>query len=87
MLKEGVAFAWGHLPVDFVARTHGWPPPRRMSIYHANYTLGPNGVAQKIRQFKAVRAMQRFGLPAILYFIVTRSVEKTFHGLRHLRNR
>lgn len=76
MLNEGVKFEWGYLPVGFVARTHGWPPSRRMLIYHANYTLGPNGVEQKIRQFKAVLAMQRYGLPATLYYVAKRVIEK-----------
>ncbi|MEP2777040.1 MAG: putative nucleotide-diphospho-sugar transferase [Luteolibacter sp.] len=76
MLREGAAPAWGYLPVDFVARTHGWPPPREMAIYHANYTLGPDGVGQKIRQFRHVNAMRRWGAPAVLYFTALRALEK-----------
>ena len=76
MLQDGWRVEWGYLPVEFVARTHGWPPPRRMAIYHANYTIGPNGVRQKIRQFRQVMAMQRFGLPAILFYTMVRAAEK-----------
>jgi len=82
MLRKGVDFDWGYLPVTFVARTHGWPPPRLMDIYHANYTVGPKGVEQKIRQFKAVKAMQRFGSPAIVYFTLRRCVEKAIELIR-----
>lgn len=82
MLRKGVEFSWGYLPASFVARTHGWPPPRLMAIYHANYTVGPQGVEQKIRQFKAVKAMQRFGWPAIAYFTLRRCVEKSLELIR-----
>jgi hypothetical protein len=82
MLRECAAPAWGYLPVEFVARTHGWPPPREMAIYHANYTLGADGVGQKIRQFRRVNAMRRWGLPAILLFMTLRAVEKFSERLK-----
>ena len=82
MLRNGVDLEWDYLPISFVARTHGWPPSRRMAIYHANYTMGPKGVEQKIRQFKAVKAMQRYGWPAIVYFTLTRCVEKSLDLIR-----
>lgn len=82
MLRNGVDFNWGYLPISFVARTHGWPPRSIMAIYHANYTVGPNGVDQKIRQFNAIKTMQRFGWPAIIYFTLTRCVEKSLSLIR-----
>lgn len=77
MLAGGFDIPWGHLPLGFVARTHGWPPRREMTIYHANYTLGADGVGQKIRQFKAVQDMQRYGMPAIAYHTAMRVMEKS----------
>ncbi|MBC8128101.1 MAG: hypothetical protein H8M99_13250 [Gloeobacteraceae cyanobacterium ES-bin-144] len=85
MLQEGVIDCWGYLPVNFVARTHGWPPLRHKMIYHANYTVGSDGVGQKIRQFKAIRSMDRFGFPAICYFVFLRSLEK-LSGLVKFKN-
>lgn len=76
MLTEGRAVGWGYLPVEFVARTHGWPPRKRWVIYHANYTIGDRAIAQKIRQFRQVRAMQRWGLPAVAWAVMTRAWEK-----------
>lgn len=81
MLSEGADISWGYLPVNFVARTHGWPPPAKMTIYHANYTVGADGVGQKIKQFKAVQAMQKYGFPAKTYFTVQRALEKFIQAL------
>ena len=50
---------WGYLPWGFYARTHGWPPPRRLTIYHANYTAGADAVGQKIRQFEELDWIRR----------------------------
>lgn len=82
MLREGDAPSWGYLPVEFVARTHGWPPPRNMAIYHANYTLGADGVGQKIRQFRQVNAMRCWGTPAVIYYVALRAFEKLFSKLK-----
>jgi len=61
---------WGHLPPDFYARTHGWPPPTELAIYHANATPGKDGVGQKIRQFRILRRFRKFGLPYFLWTCV-----------------
>ncbi len=82
MLREGHAPPWGLLPEEFVARTHGWPPRRPMAIYHANYTLGPDGIGQKIRQFKQVRAMEKWGAPAVFVMILRRVWEKFTQNLK-----
>ncbi len=58
--------AFGYLPQTYYARTHGWPPPRDLRIYHANYTQGPDGVRQKIRQFALARQYLSGGLFAAL---------------------
>lgn len=64
MLAEGVPFAWGYLPLAFYARSHGWPPPHDLALYHANCTPGANGVAQKIRQFRTAQFYLGLPLPA-----------------------
>ena len=67
MLKENpTRISWTYLPWSFYARTHGWPPPRHLSLYHANATPGKNGVDQKMRQFREVEFLRRYGLPALL---------------------
>lgn len=76
MLMEANTISWGYLPVEFVARTHGWPPRVPMVIYHANYTVGAHAIAQKTRQFRHVRRMQRWGLPAVAWAVLTRAWEK-----------
>ncbi|MGC4016773.1 MAG: putative nucleotide-diphospho-sugar transferase [Luteolibacter sp.] len=68
MLAEGIALSWGKLPVKYYARTHGWPAPADIFIYHANYTAGKDGIGQKIRQFRELHAVRRYGLPAKLWF-------------------
>jgi hypothetical protein len=40
------------LPMDFYARSHGWTPPDDLIIYHANCTVAPGSVQQKICQFE-----------------------------------
>jgi len=63
LLSEGYPILWGHLPNDYYARTHGWPPAPSIRIYHANYTLGADGIGQKIKQFQQLRVMRKYGLP------------------------
>jgi hypothetical protein len=63
LLREPGVVEWGWLPKDFVARSHGWPPRRVMSIYHANCTAGPGGIEQKLRQF---RLLPLIGLPTYI---------------------
>jgi len=68
MLREGAKVSWSTLPLEYYARTHGWPAPDNIRIYHANYTAGKDGIGQKIQQFREMRAIRRFGTPAKLWF-------------------
>lgn len=58
---------WHFLPLDFFARTHGWPPENNIIIYHANNTPGKDGVAQKIMQFNDLRKFRKYGMVYIKY--------------------
>jgi hypothetical protein len=64
--------SWNYLPRNFYARTHGWPPPRHLAIYHANYTKGRDGVGQKVRQFQEIAWIDRWGVPAWLWSVLRR---------------
>lgn len=66
LLPHSGELKWGRLSLDYYARTHGWPPPKSIRIYHANYTLGADGIGQKIKQFRELRLIRKFGLPATL---------------------
>src|SRR5690606_5521555 len=47
---------WKMLPTTFAARSHGGPLDLKDAVlYHANVTLGKDGVGQKTRQFEEVR--------------------------------
>jgi len=70
LLEEKQAFKWDYLPWRYYARTHGWPPPKEMAIYHANATPGKDGVAKKIGQFREVRFVRRHGLPALVLTMI-----------------
>ena len=59
--------AWGYLPMAYYARTHGWPPPADIALYHANETMGSDAVGQKIAQFHEVRLIRKYGLPAVAW--------------------
>lgn len=63
---------WDYLPSSFYARTHGWPPPRRISIYHANYTKGPDAIGQKMAQFSEVDKIRKGGFPAWCWSVIKR---------------
>jgi hypothetical protein len=80
LLSEGYSIPWGHLPDDYYARTHGWPPPSSIRIYHANYTLGTDGIGQKIRQFRQLKVMDNCGVLGKIYvgieIILGRMLEK-----------
>lgn len=69
---------WGYLPLSYYARTHGWPPPRDLALYHANYTKGSNGVDQKLQQFKELEVILQGGLPARIWSIIRRIPSKIF---------
>lgn len=64
LIRDRDPIRWDYLPWSFYARTHGWPPPRRAVLYHANYTKGADGVGQKIAQFAEFDRITRGGLPA-----------------------
>jgi len=68
LLRDGLAnISWSYLPPAYYARTHGWPPPRRMALYHANATAGPNGVQRKMEQFRELAFLRRFGILALVW--------------------
>jgi len=74
---EGISdLRWDYLPRTFYARTHGWPPPRNLSIYHANYTKGPNAVGLKLKQFAELEMILRGGWTAWAWSAVRRIPEK-----------
>ena len=72
LLSEGFPLRWDVLPFRYFARTHGWPPPRDLMLYHANETLGPDGVGQKLRQFAELRWVRRHGWPAVAWSCLPR---------------
>ena len=63
---------WGSLPPSYYARTHGWPPPRHLMLYHANYTKGPHAVGQKLAQFTELDSILRGGSLARWWSILRR---------------
>lgn len=69
---RGPGLSWGYLPREFYARTHGWPPPRKLALYHANYTKGADGMGQKLTQFSEIDWIRRRGLPAWCWSILRR---------------
>lgn len=58
--------SWAYLPLAYYARTHGWPPPRNLKLYHANATPGKNGIKKKIAQFRDLMVLRRFGLLGLI---------------------
>lgn len=72
LLRGGCALDFGYLPFSYYARTHGWPPPRDLALYHANETPGKDAVRQKIRQFKEVRWIRQHGPLAVAWSCVTK---------------
>ncbi len=65
--EEAHGLRWGYFSFRYYARTHGWPPPRGMALYHANYTIGPHGVERKMAQFREVAFLRRFGFAALVF--------------------
>ena len=57
---------WAYLPFSFYARTHGWPPPQKLALYHANATMGRSGIAQKEQQFRELSVLRRFGVAGLI---------------------
>ena len=60
LLDDQSELSWTHLPLRYYARTHGWPPPKDLALYHANATSGPDGIAQKLRQFRDLDFLHRY---------------------------
>jgi hypothetical protein len=48
--------AWTYLPLNYYARTHGFPPPRDACIHHATET-GKGGPDEKFRQLTRIHQM------------------------------
>ncbi len=67
LLNGGSDLRWDFLPSSYYVRTHGWPPPRRLVLYHANGTFGAGGVHQKMLQLEQIRRVHRHGLPVLLW--------------------
>lgn len=78
ILSKGADISWSYLPYQFAARSHGWPPRQDFVAYHANGTIGDDGVGQKIRQFAEVRKLQRWGP---IYWHYLRNREKLRRSL------
>jgi len=84
ILGNGAGISWSYLPYQFAARSHGWPPRQDFVAYHANCTMGDDGVGQKIRQFAEVRKLQRWG-PVYWHYVrnrdkLRRSINKRLNG-------
>ena len=52
--------SYTYLPFTYYARTQGWPPPMNLVLYHANFTVGAEGIAQKLQQFRELDFLRRF---------------------------
>lgn len=60
LLRTESTMSWMLLPLTYYARTHGWPPPKDLALYHANATIGPDGIGQKLRQFRDLDFLRRY---------------------------
>jgi len=67
--SKEITASWGYLSFDYYARTHGWPPPLKISLYHANFTIGKNGIKQKLEQFHECNYLRRY--PILAHFILS----------------
>lgn len=76
LLRSDASLNWGYLPGSFFARSHGWPPRRDIFLYHANCTVGDDGVGQKIRQFRELETFWRYGWPYVQYRRYRAKIEK-----------
>jgi glycosyltransferase involved in cell wall biosynthesis len=52
LLNSESNLKWTMLPLEYTARSHGWPPQDNMILYHANVTVGKGGVGMKMGQFQ-----------------------------------
>ena len=66
--QEHCDVLWTYLSPRFYARSHGWPPPHDIVLYHANNTPGRNGVRRKIDQFNELSLLRRHRVFALLLF-------------------
>lgn len=73
--------SWTYLPFAYYARTHGWPPPRDLVLYHANATAGDNAIGQKIRQFRELAFLRRFRIPALVITFIKYAPKRLFRLL------
>lgn len=73
---------WGCFPRAYYARTHGWPPPRSLALYHANYTKGSDAIGQKFAQFAELEKILQGGWPSWASSIIRRMPAKIFRGLQ-----
>lgn len=62
LLQSDCEVTWNYLPGEFYARSHGWPPKGRITLYHANCTMGEDAVGQKARQFGELRKLEKYGV-------------------------
>jgi hypothetical protein len=62
LLQGNCEVIWDYLPGEFYARSHGWPPKVRITLYHANCTMGEDAVGQKVRQFGQLRKLEKYGI-------------------------
>jgi len=72
LLRACPNFAWGYLPFSYYARTHGWPPPRDLAIFHANGIMGKNSIELNISQFKEILWIRKYGRLALLLSCVAK---------------
>lgn len=72
LLQAGSFPQWSYLSWKYYARTHGWPPPHDLLLYHANYTVGANSVQRKEEQFRELAWIRRYGSPARLWSCLRR---------------
>lgn len=80
--RAGAGVQWSYLPWTFYARTHGWPPPSDIALYHANETPGKNGVAQKFAQFEELQWVRKYGAPALAWSCITKIPKRLKRVLR-----
>ncbi len=77
---EGIS--WTCLPNHYYARSHGWPPPRPLALYHANCTSGSGGVSRKIQQFRELDTFLRIRPLFILAGYLRRRARSVSHSVR-----
>ena len=74
--QENCEVSWTYLSPGFYARSHGWPPPRNIVLYHANNTAGSNGVRRKIEQFDELSLLRRHRVLGLLFLFPKYALRK-----------